>query len=129
MKLGDFADSDTLDRYSTEWYMCEDRYCPPGSNRPHRNAVGTMNRELFALGSAIYEILECKVPYGTRFELYGNDVIEALSRGEWPELSDGDPARATIEKLWAYSYGSSQEVVDDLQSLLLSYEQVSVATK
>ena len=62
--------------------MCEDRYCPPGSNRPHRNTVGTMNRELFALGSAIYEILEWKVSYGTRFELYGDDVIEALSWGE-----------------------------------------------
>ena len=41
-----------------------------------------MNCELFSPGSAIYEILERKMPYGSRSELMGDDVIEALSNGE-----------------------------------------------
>ncbi|KAI8710235.1 Protein kinase domain-containing protein [Fusarium sp. LHS14.1] len=119
VKLGDFADSDGVGAYPRDWYGCEDRYCPPGSDNPQRHGIGTMNRELFALGSAIYEILEWKVPYGSNTEI--EDIVrEALSNGEWPELSDDNPAKSIIQKLWGYSYDSSREVVHDLQGLLPS---------
>lgn len=34
LKLGDFADSDNMDAYPSDWYGCEDRYCPLGSDNP-----------------------------------------------------------------------------------------------
>jgi len=58
IKLCDFADSDLLDNYPSDWHGSEVRYCPPGSDRPQRHNVGTMKRERFALGIAVYEIVE-----------------------------------------------------------------------
>ncbi|KAL2753077.1 hypothetical protein ACRALDRAFT_2030144 [Sodiomyces alcalophilus JCM 7366] len=124
LKLCDFADSDREDVYPSNWYGCEDRYCPPGSDYPQRHTIGTMKRELFALGRAIYEILEWKVPYGSRAEISDDDLVQALSQGEWPEVSGDNPAKEIILKLWRYLYGSSREVVDDLHSLLLSYKTI-----
>lgn len=123
LKLGDFADSDQVDAYPNDWYGCEDRYCPPGSNNPQQHSVGTMRRELFALGSAIYEVLEWKVPYGSSTEVLDGDVAKALSNGKWPDISHDNPAKAIIQKLWEYSYESSTEVLHDLQTLVLSYKQ------
>lgn len=34
LKVGDFADSDNMDAYPSDWYGCEDRYCPLGSDNP-----------------------------------------------------------------------------------------------
>ncbi|PCD32318.1 hypothetical protein FGRA07_09570 [Fusarium graminearum] len=34
LKLGDFVDSDNMDAYPSDWYGCEDRYCPLGSDNP-----------------------------------------------------------------------------------------------
>ncbi|KAF5020380.1 hypothetical protein F66182_7588 [Fusarium sp. NRRL 66182] len=123
LKLGDSADSDHVEVYPNDWYGCEDRCCPPGSDKPQRHDVGTMHRELFALGSAICEILEWEVPYGSNAETVDGDITEALSTGKWPVLSVGNPAKAIIQQLWGYVYGSSRQVVHDLQALLLSYEQ------
>ncbi|KAJ3454877.1 hypothetical protein MRS44_013477 [Fusarium solani] len=123
VKLGDFADSDGVGDYPKDWYGCEDRYCPPGSDKPQQHNIGTMDRELFALGSAIYEVLEWKVPYGSRTEISDDSVSEALSNGEWPELSEDNPAKSIIQKLWGYSYVSSRDVVHDLQALLPSHGQ------
>lgn len=78
IKLCDFADSDLVDRYPSDWYGCEVRYCPPGSSRPHHHDVETINREMFALGTAIYEIVEWKVPYGPETEVSEDEVIAAL---------------------------------------------------
>ncbi|EKJ72446.1 hypothetical protein FPSE_07327 [Fusarium pseudograminearum CS3096] len=82
LKLGDFADSDHMNAYPSDWYGCEDRYCPPGSNNPQMHDVGTMNRELFALGSAIYEITEWKLPYGSDTEVVDGDVAKQLVNGK-----------------------------------------------
>ncbi|KAF5233607.1 hypothetical protein FAUST_8043 [Fusarium austroamericanum] len=105
-----------------DWYGCEDRYCPPDSDNPQLHDVGTMNRELFALASAICEIIESKLPYGSDTEVLGGDVAKQLVNGKWPDLSDDNPARAVIKKLWGYSYKSSNQVVQDLQNLLVSCE-------
>lgn len=84
IKLGDFADSDRVDDYPRDWYGCEVRCCPPGSDRPQSHEVGTLSRELFALGTAIYEIVEWKVPYGPEAEVPEDEVITALVNGKWP---------------------------------------------
>ncbi|WEW56411.1 hypothetical protein PRK78_001854 [Emydomyces testavorans] len=117
IKLGDFAHSDLVENYPEDWYMCETRYCPPGSDRPHRNTVGTMNREIFALGTAIYEIVEWKVPYGPVTEVSEDEVTTALADGNWPQLNTGNPAEAIIRGCWEYKYESSQRVLDDLRCL------------
>ncbi|RTE72754.1 hypothetical protein BHE90_012826 [Fusarium euwallaceae] len=123
VKLGDFADSDQVGVYPSNWYGCEDRYCPPGSDHPQQHTTETMSRELFALGSAIYEIVEWKVPYGSSTDISDDGVMEALSNGKWPEVSDDNPAKNIIQKLWGYLYGSCREVVHDLQVLLLFHER------
>ncbi|KAH6889925.1 kinase-like domain-containing protein [Thelonectria olida] len=117
IKLGDFADSDQMDDYPHDWYGCEIRYCPPGSDRPQCHNIGTMNREMFALGSAIYEISEWKVPYGSETEVSEDEVKEALLAGEWPQLSNDNPTGPIISRLWGYMYESSEQVVNDLRGL------------
>lgn len=118
IKLGDFADSNPVDDYPRDWYGCEVRYCPPGSVRPNLHDVGTMKREIFALGTAIYEIVGWKVPYGSETEVSEDEVITALVDCKWPQLTSGNPAEAIIRQCWEYMYASSQQVVDGLQSLL-----------
>ncbi|KAK2747877.1 hypothetical protein FQN55_004754 [Onygenales sp. PD_40] len=117
IKLGDFADSHMVDKYPDDWYGCEVRYCPPGSDRPNNHTVGTMNREIFALGTAIYEITEWKVPYGPQAEVSEDEVIAALVDGKLPELTRGNPAGAVIRGCWEYKYELSQRALDDLQRL------------
>ncbi|KAK1772216.1 hypothetical protein QBC33DRAFT_553670 [Phialemonium atrogriseum] len=118
IKLGDFADSDRVDDYPRDWYGCEVRYCPPGSDRPHCQDVGTMNRELFALGTAVYEIVEWKVPYGPEDEVPEDEVIAALVVGKRPQLTNDNPAEAVIHRCWGYMYESSRQIVDSLRGLL-----------
>ncbi|PGH10521.1 TKL protein kinase [Helicocarpus griseus UAMH5409] len=117
VKLGDFADSDMLDKYFDDWYGCEVRYCQPGSGKPNNHIVGTMNREIFALGTAIYEITEWKVPYSPQIEVSEDEVIAALVDGKLPEIASGNPAEAVIRCCWQYKYKSSQQALDDLQKL------------
>lgn len=117
IKLCDFAFSDFADRYPHDWYGREVRYCPPGSNRPHCHTVGTMNRELFALGTAIYEIVEWKVPYGAEAEVSQDDVMAALAGGQWPEMTSDNFAEDIIRGCWGYKYETAQRVLEDLQCL------------
>lgn len=103
-----------------DWYGCEVRYCPPGSSRvrPQRHDVDTIKRELFALGTAIYEIVEWKVPYGSETEVLEDEVIAALEDGKWPQMTYGNPAAAIILRCWGYMYKSSLQVVGSFKSLL-----------
>ncbi|PVH86097.1 kinase-like protein [Cadophora sp. DSE1049] len=116
LKLCDFAESDLMDNYPRDWYGCEDRYCPPGSERPQFHDIGTMYCEVFALGTAIYEIVEWKVPYGP--QATEDEVLDALVDGIWPQISSDNPAEGIIRRCWEYKYESSQQVVDDLKNLL-----------
>ncbi|KAG4436517.1 hypothetical protein IFR05_007991 [Cadophora sp. M221] len=100
-KLCDFAESALMDNYPRDWYGCEDRYCPP---------------DMFALGTAIYEIVEWRVPYGS--QTTEDEVVSALVDGIWPEISSNNLAEGVIHRCWEYKYESSQQVVDDLKSLL-----------
>lgn len=118
LKLGDFADSDLVDDYPRHWYGCEVRYCLPGSEKPQCHNVGTMDREIFALGTAIYEIVEWRVPYGSEVEVTEDEVIAALVDCKWPQLTNSNPAEAIIRRCWGFMYESSSQVVDSLKSLL-----------
>lgn len=120
IKLSDFTDSSPVNEYPCSWYGCEVRYCPPGSSRvrPQRHDVDTIKRELFALGTAIYEIVEWKVPYGSETEVLEDEVIAALEDGKWPQMTYGNPAAAIILRCWGYMYESSLQVVGSFKSLL-----------
>ncbi|KAL7620309.1 hypothetical protein AAE478_009303 [Parahypoxylon ruwenzoriense] len=118
IKLGDFADSGLINDHPSDWYGCEVRYCPPGSDRPHCHDTSAVNREIFVLGTAIYEIVEWKVPYGPETEIPYNEVIAALVNYKWPQLTHGNPAEAIIRRCWEYMYESSLQVVDDMKSVL-----------
>jgi len=119
LKLCDFAESDLMDNYPRGWYGCEDRYCPPGSDRPQFHNISTMYREIFALGTAIYEIVEWKVPYGPQTKVSEDEVLKALVDGIWPQITSDNPVEKVIRRCWEYKYESSQQVVDNLKSLLL----------
>ncbi|KAK2783166.1 hypothetical protein FQN53_009355 [Emmonsiellopsis sp. PD_33] len=117
IKLGDFADSDMVDKYPDDWYGCEVRYCPPGSDRPNNHTVGTMNREIFALGTAIYGSLNGKCRTVPSLRCRRMKLLQHLLTGKLPELTRGNPAGAVIRGSWEYKYESSQRALDDLQRL------------
>ncbi|KAJ0161067.1 hypothetical protein CTA2_6834, partial [Colletotrichum tanaceti] len=122
--LCDFGTSALFEDYDHDWWGAESRYTPPGpqANLQIRRDVraDTVHREIFALGSAIYEMVEWRVPYGPEKEVPPDEVHRRLIAGEWPELDNSNPAKDIINRCWAYGYGSAQEVVHDLQSLLES---------
>ena len=71
-----------------------------------------MKRELFGLGSAVYEITEWKRPFP---ELDDDEVDSKYARDEFPPL-DGNVARHIIWNCWAEAYTTAQEVANDLKS-------------
>lgn len=110
-KLCDFASSAPESEFGN-WYGCETRYCPPGP-KPHRHLKGqTRSRELFALGSIVYEITHWTVPYGS-YANYG-DVESAVSNGSWPNLDPNNPAADIIRKCWTFNYASADEIASGL---------------
>jgi serine/threonine protein kinase len=119
VKLCDFAGAllpGVFDNITNEY---EVRYCPTGPEE-HWPAVGTVERELYALGTAIYEIIEWKVPYGT--DVDEQDVDKALNCGERPGLTPDNPAQTIIEGCWDARYNLAQEVV---AALIKTYQLVS----
>lgn len=103
----------------------EMRYMPPGQAR--WNEIPMMARELFALGSAIYEITEWKVPYGNSTS--EQEAGKRINRGELPVLDENNPARDIIMRCWTEyilaqeswaEYTLAREVYYGLRELLSS---------
>lgn len=103
----------------------EMRYTPPG--RARWNEIPMMARELFALGSAIYEITEWKVPYGNSTS--EDEAGKILSCGGLPVLDEKNPARDIIMRCWTeytlaqeswIDYTLAREVYYELRRLLSS---------
>lgn len=113
LKLCDFAGSRVEGVYDNITYGYEIRYRPP---LPRKDCppLGSMEQELFALGTAIYEITEWKVPYDAAVD--DKEVDMALGRGEWPVLSDDNPARGIIQRCWGFQCASAQDAVDTLRA-------------
>ncbi|KAH6723503.1 kinase-like domain-containing protein [Leptodontidium sp. MPI-SDFR-AT-0119] len=111
VKLGDFGGA-LLDGFDFEWDQThESRYHLPSRGREY-NVVPLMKRELFSLGSAIYEITAWKRPFP---ELSDDQIDDKYARGEFPPL-DGNDARHIIWNCWAETYATAQEVAHDLKS-------------
>jgi serine/threonine protein kinase len=113
LKLCDFTSS-ALEGVYPEFGMhtYEPRYCPALPDDEVRTR-SMMQRELYALGSAVYEITEWKGPYA---EVDG-DVWDVLESGETPVIADDNPARDIIARCWTFDHDSAAVVADDLAAL------------
>ncbi|KAF5632056.1 TKL kinase [Fusarium sp. NRRL 52700] len=114
IKLSDFAGSTLRDVYPDILFACEPRYWIPTTydSCPERS---TFEKEMFALGTGICEITEWEVPYG---EIEIEELQEKLMRGEYPRVSEDNPAQQIIRGLWNLDYSSVQEVVDALRNVI-----------
>ncbi|KAH7317304.1 kinase-like domain-containing protein [Rhexocercosporidium sp. MPI-PUGE-AT-0058] len=111
VKLGDFGGA-LLEGFNFKWDQThESRYHLPSRGREYDD-VPLMKRELFSLGSAIYEITEWKKPFP---ELNDDEVDDKYAREEFPPLN-GNIARHIIWNCWAEAYATVQEVANDLTS-------------
>jgi serine/threonine protein kinase len=93
----------------------ETRYWVPPRGR-ERWRIPMIAKELFAMGSAIFEIKEWKVPYA---EAGDNErqVTRWVYEGKLPSLSLENPATELISKCWAEGYSTSKGILDDLERL------------
>lgn len=74
-----------------------------------------LERELFALGSAIYELTEWKVPYHGMTE---GEIDVKVYDDEQPDLTTGNPAADIIRRCWQERYASAGDIVRDLQKIM-----------
>ncbi|KAI7772957.1 NADPH-ferrihemoprotein reductase [Diaporthe eres] len=112
IKLCDFAGSSLKDIFPELDFEYEPRYWAPGPEEDSP-ARGTLAAELFALGTAICEITEWTLPYGPVEE---EEILQKLSDGEYPHLTENNPVRGIIQKLWHFEYNCAQEVVEALKT-------------
>lgn len=113
IKLSDFAGSSLRDVYPELLFSCEPRYWAPDTTPPSP-AKDVFAKELFALGTGICEITEWAVPYGT---LDIDELQKKLMGGEYPHVSQDNPAGSIIRKLWDSGYGSVKEAADALREV------------
>ena len=114
VKLCDFGAA-TLKGSDFKPFQCyEVRYQLPPRGRDE-DKVPRMAEELFALGSAIHEVMEWRVPFWgvLDYELDGRYADDDL-----PEVAADNITADVIRKCWQEEYESAGQVVVDLQRLL-----------
>jgi serine/threonine protein kinase len=119
VKTGDFGGSivEGSDEFKMNFFE-EPAYQLPSRGREFRNRP-LRKRDLFALGSAIYEIMVDTYPH----EGLGDDEIEKkFAADEFPSL-EGVPASKIIQMCWHEHFESAYQVVEALQVLLRSSEE------
>ncbi|KAL2017244.1 hypothetical protein VTK56DRAFT_2403 [Thermocarpiscus australiensis] len=92
----------------------EPRYCPALPNEQVRR-LSMLQRELYALGSAVYEITEWEVPYAHIGD--DEDIWDVVEGGQMPIISNDNIARDIITRCWDYGYDSAGPVAIDLATL------------
>ena len=106
IKLSDFGGSGHPETDDEAMVAYENRYDPPV--KFSHGDIPMMAREIFALGTAVCEITEWRVPYGTSID-DNKEVYPRLMRGEYPDLSPDNPAKDVIKRCWA-GYSSVSEM-------------------
>ncbi|RDL39420.1 Kinase-like protein [Venustampulla echinocandica] len=115
IKLGDFVGA-LLEGFDFEWDQThESRYHLPSRGREYDD-VPLMKRELFALGSAIYEITVWKRSFSELNDDDDDDEVDNNYAKEKFLPLDGNVARDIIWNCWAEAYATAQEVAHDLKS-------------
>ncbi|KAJ9421699.1 kinase-like domain-containing protein [Fusarium oxysporum] len=115
IKLCDFAGSILKGKFPELLFTCEPRCWVPGSEGDSTTR-SILEKELFALGTAICEITEWTVPYGP-IEI--EELQQKLMDGEYPYVGDSNHVKDVIKKLWHFEYSSAQEAVEALRTALI----------
>ncbi|KAH7481545.1 hypothetical protein FOMA001_g8581 [Fusarium oxysporum f. sp. matthiolae] len=114
IKLCDFAGSILKGKFPELLFTCEPRCWVPGPEGDSTTR-SILEKELFALGTAICEITEWTVPYGP-IEI--EELQQKLMDGEYPYIGDSNHVKDVIKKLWHFEYSSAQEAVEALRTAL-----------
>lgn len=113
VKLGDFGGA-LLEGAGFDWDQAhEARYHLPARGRAYDD-VPLMRRQLFSLGSAIYEITAWQRPFP---DLSDEEVDARYARDEFPSLG-GNVAGRIIGDCWGEVYATVQDVIADLKALM-----------
>ncbi|TPX10730.1 uncharacterized protein E0L32_008299 [Thyridium curvatum] len=113
LKICDFASSaleNVHPRFGIHTY--EPGYCPALPEGQVRT-LPMMQRELYALGSAVYEITAWKFPYAG----VSGDIWDIVESGTMPVIADDNVARDIITRCWNFEYDSAASVADDLAAI------------
>ncbi|KAF5591019.1 TKL kinase [Fusarium subglutinans] len=114
MTICDFASSalsQTYPEFGPHTY--EPAYCP-ALPEEQVGELSMMQRELYALGSAIYEITEWKFPYAA----IDGDIWEIVESGTIPVIGSDNIAGGVIDRCWRFGYDSASVILDDLAALV-----------
>jgi serine/threonine protein kinase len=113
LKLCDFASS-SLEGVYPEFgvHTYEPRYCP-ALPESQVYKLSMMQRELYALGSAIYEITSWKRPY----EGVEGDIWDIVEGGTMPVIEEDNIAREIITRCWNFGYDSAKVVAEGLKGI------------
>ncbi|PPJ60833.1 hypothetical protein CBER1_11637 [Cercospora berteroae] len=118
LELGDFQGT-----YQAPDGTIYDGYSWEGAKACMPRDSGTVNyhSDLFAVGSAIYEIMTGHEPYENLDSIDDMEKIEALfSSGTFPS-TDGVPLHNVIQKCWRQGYDSAGQCVRDLAATEVEY--------
>ncbi|KAF5719308.1 TKL kinase [Fusarium globosum] len=113
LKICDFASSalsQTYPEFGPHTY--EPAYCPALPEK-ELSELSMMQRELYALGSAIYEIMEWKFPYAG----IDGDIWDIVEAGTMPVIESENIAGRIIDRCWQLGYDSASTILDDLAAL------------
>ncbi|KAK0621704.1 TKL protein kinase [Bombardia bombarda] len=115
LKICDFAGS-ALEHVYPEFgiHTYEPRYCP-ALPYDEVSQLSMLQRELSALGSAVYEITEWEVPYAHISD--EEDIWGIVENGQRPAIANDNVARDIITRCWDYGYDSARAVAIDLAAL------------
>ena len=109
IKIGDFGGAGLDDNESDG--VEESRYELPLRCRQEWEDRPYLKRDLFALGSSIYEIMAWKKPFA---ELDDGEVGERFARNEFPSVRNILCADI-IQKCWEEKYNRAEDVLDALR--------------
>ncbi|ROW16524.1 hypothetical protein VPNG_02838 [Cytospora leucostoma] len=114
LKICDFASSALKIIYPQFGiYTYEPGYCPALPEDQVRT-LSMMQRELYALGSAIFESTAWKFPYAD----FSGDIWDLVESGTMPVIADNNVARDIITRCWNFGYDTAGAVADDLAAVL-----------
>lgn len=122
VKIGDFGASLIEGNNEFESHICEEvAYELPLRGRDFESRP-PRKRELFALGSALYEILAWAAPYEG---LEDDEIEQKYAAEEFPSLK-GIPAGNIIQMCWEEKYDTVDEVVGALKALIALYGELEL---
>lgn len=114
VKICDFGGS-IMKGYDLPQTVCEESHYELPCRGRRFDDRPPIKRELFALGSAIYEIMAWKKP----FEGLEDEEVEArYAREEYPPL-EGIPVAQTVRNCWNERYDGADDVVMSLKEQML----------